>query len=260
MRRAVPSFTVEVRRRPRLATKASQDLQLSKTKILTATFESESHRLAAATFGVAKTPDQPSAEGGASHQKRRILQSLVPEKPPAGQLQSLLSDATPAPASREPKPPSVRARMGKDRTSKLSSNLEALADLTAQLANRYSNASVRSSGASPSDGTAVSPVMPPSKSNQVVGNPGAPALRPKAKRRVRIPIAHDASPAHVSAKDQGSIKRTGSLEALSTTVDDASRPNRKRTIAGRYVFGDELKPGERWKRRLSKGRRDAPNQ
>jgi len=22
---------------------------------------------------------------------------------------------------------------------------------------------------------------------------------------------------------------------------------------GRYVFGDELKPGERWKRRLSKG-------
>src|SRR5271165_4551728 len=33
-------------------------------------------------------------------------------------------------------------------------------------------------------------------------------------------------------------------------VDDVSRPKRKRTIMGRYVFGDELKPGERWKRRL----------
>lgn len=31
-------------------------------------------------------------------------------------------------------------------------------------------------------------------------------------------------------------------------------PKRKRTIMGRYVFGDEFKPGERWKRRLSKGR------
>ncbi len=42
--------------------------------------------------------------------------------------------------------------------------------------------------------------------------------------------------------------------ALLTTVDDVSRPKRKRTIMGRYVFGDELKPGEHWKRRLSKGR------
>jgi len=27
---------------------------------------------------------------------------------------------------------------------------------------------------------------------------------------------------------------------------------RKRTIMGRYVFGDELKPGERWKRLLQR--------
>ena len=34
------------------------------------------------------------------------------------------------------------------------------------------------------------------------------------------------------------------------SVDESSRQVRKRTIMGRYVFGDELKPGERWKRRL----------
>jgi hypothetical protein len=44
------------------------------------------------------------------------------------------------------------------------------------------------------------------------------------------------------------------LGALPTAVADVSRPNRKRTIMGRYVFGDEFKPGERWKRRRSKGR------
>ncbi len=255
MRRAVPSFTVEVRRRPRLATKASQDLHLSDTKIQAATFESESHRLAAVTFGAAKTPDEASADVVASHPKRRILQSLVPERSPAGQLQDALSSAaTPEPASRAPKPPSGRARKGKDQATKRSANLEASSELTPQSADGFSVASVRASGASPNDGTANSPGMPTAKSNRVFGDSGGPAPRPKAKRRVRIPIAHDASPAPVSANDQGSIPRTGSLEALPTAADDVSRPNRKRTILGRYVFGDELKPGERWKRRLSKGR------
>jgi hypothetical protein len=50
------------------------------------------------------------------------------------------------------------------------------------------------------------------------------------------------------------ITRPDALGALPTAVDDVSRPKRKRTIMGRYVFDDELKPGERWKRRLVKGR------
>ena len=107
---------------------------------------------------------------------------------------------------------------------------------------------------SPSDGTAAFVRHADGDGESVVGNSGGPAPRPKAKRRVQIPIALDASPATVSAKDQRSIARTDSLGALPTPVDDVSRPNRKRTIMGRYVFGDELKPGERWKRRLSKGR------
>ena len=39
LRRAVPSFTVELRRRPRLATNSSQNPRLSETKILQAPFE-----------------------------------------------------------------------------------------------------------------------------------------------------------------------------------------------------------------------------
>jgi len=103
--------------------------------------------------------------------------------------------------------------------------------------------------------------IPTATANRVVRKKsGGPSPRTKAKRRVQIPIALDASPVPVSAKDQVSITQTDALGALPTAVDDVSRPNRKRTIMGRYVVGDELKPGERWKRRLSKGRRDAPKQ
>ena len=69
-----------------------------------------------------------------------------------------------------------------------------------------------------------------------------------------MPIAPDASRADASAKDELFIIRTEPLGALPTSVDDAAPPNRKRTILGRYVFGDELKPGERWRQRLRKGR------
>ena len=254
MRRVVPSFTVEVRRRPRLATNSSQDLQLSDTKTQPAAFESESHRLAAVTFGAAKTPNQPSRDGAASYPKRRILQSLVSEKPPAGQPQdALLSAGASNRLSRAQKPQSVRAIKGKDHTSTSPRNLEASSELTARLAGRSSVECGRSS-VSPSGGTAVSSGIPTSTANNAVGNSGGPAPWPKAKRRGRFPIALDPSLVPVSAKDQGSITRADASGALPTAAKDVSRPNRKRTIMGRYVVGDELKPGERWKRRLSKGR------
>jgi hypothetical protein len=45
--------------------------------------------------------------------------------------------------------------------------------------------------------------------------------------------------------------------APSQVVEDGltlSAKGRKRIIMARYVFGDEDKPGERWKRRLLKSR------
>ena len=153
--------------------------------------------------------------------------------------------------SQAQKPTSAAPIKGKDHTSASPRNSGASPELTAQSADRSSIGSGRSSVSS-SDGTAVSSGMP--TANSVVGNSGGSTPRPMAKRRVQIPIALGASPVPVSAKDRGSITRTDALEALPTAVDDVSRPKRKRTIMGRYVFGDELKPGERWKRRLSKGR------
>ncbi len=254
MRRAVPSFTVEVLRRPRLATKASQDLQLLETKTQPTAFESESHRLAALTFGAPKTPNQPSGDGAAPYPKPRILPSLVPESPPGGQPQdAFLSTGAPHPMSHAQKPTSATPTKGKDHISAPPRNLEASSELTAQLSERSSAGSGRSSDSS-SDGTAVSSGVPTATANEVVADTGGPAPRPMAKSRVRVPITLGASPVPGAAKDRGLITRTDALGALPTAVDDVSHPKRKRTIMGRYVFGDELKPGERWKRRLSKGR------
>ena len=98
------------------------------------------------TFRSAKTPNQPSGDGATSYPKRRILQSLVPEKPPAGRPQdALLSAGASNPMSRAQKPPSVRPIKGKNQTSTSPRILEASSDLTAQLADRSSVGSGRSS-------------------------------------------------------------------------------------------------------------------
>jgi hypothetical protein len=229
-------------------------LQSSETKTRPAAFENESHRLAARTFGAAKAPNQTSGDGAVSYPKRRILPSLVPEKPPGGQPQdAFLSAGASHPMLHAQKPTSAAPIKGKDHISASPRSLEASLELTAQLADRSSVGSGRSS-ASSSDGTAVSAGVPMATANDVVADSGGRAPRPMAKPRVRVPITLDASPVPGATKDRGFITRTDALGALSSAVDEVSRPKRKRTILDRYVFGDELKPGERWKRRLSKGR------
>jgi transposase len=81
-------------------------------------------------------------------------------------------------------------------------------------------------------------------------DPPATRSHPKAKRRDKMPTSFDDSRATLSLKDQRSRTGTDSLPTPLPSGDESSRQSRKRTIMGRYVFGDELKPGERWKRRL----------
>jgi hypothetical protein len=88
LRRAVPSFTVELRRRPRLATNSSQNPRLSETKILQAPFERGSHSVAAAAFE-ANTSTSP-ANVAPAQPTGRILQCLVPDETPRGQPREVL--------------------------------------------------------------------------------------------------------------------------------------------------------------------------
>ena len=76
----------------------------------------------------------------------------------------------------------------------------------------------------------------------------------KGEAQTQQPRALDDGSAPVSANEQRSVTRVDSSGTVANAAEDVLHQYRKRTIMGRYVFGDELKPGERWKRRLSKGR------
>ena len=249
LRRAVPSFTVEIRRRPRLATTSSPNAQSSETTPPQSGFDRESHRVAAAAF-VAKKPD-PSPVDVVSSPKGRILPSLVPDEPRHRLLRDApVSAADSDPPSRALKRPSVQPPKRRDQTSKSPRNSGFSSDRSAPLAERLSTASRQSSGAQPDNGAGASPRDPTPAPSQVVGNFGCLALRAKAKRRDKLAISCDDDRAKRLPNDQRSIIGTDPLVAPASRVDGRSPQGRKRTIMARYVFGDELKPGERWKRRL----------
>jgi hypothetical protein len=245
LRRAVPSFTVEIRRRSGRATTLSPRAPSSATKSPQAEFGRESHRAPAVGF-VAKEAD-PSRVEVASAPSGRILPSLVRDEP----LRRTLRDAAPtpaefAPSSRAPKRPSQR----KDQATKLPQNSSVSTHESQQVVEEQLTASRRMSRVQSDEGAGASPRSRKRAPSQVGGESRDLALGAKAKRFDKIAIPRDDVRAQPSPDDQRSTTRTDSPAPLSTRVDGRSPGSRKRTIMARYVFGDELKPGERWKRRL----------
>jgi hypothetical protein len=202
LRRTIPSFTVEVRRRPRLATTSKPNVQSSETKSPQAAFDRASDRAVAAAFGA--NIDRSPVGVAPSHPRGRILPSLVPDEPRHRRLEDAAVPAADSERpSRAPKRASVRARKHGDQTSK-----------------SPWNSSFSSEGHAP-------PAERPSTSSQ---QPSSMQLDEGAGATTRAP---------------------------SQVVEDGltlSANGRKRTIMARYVFGDEDKPGERWKRRLLRSR------
>jgi hypothetical protein len=242
LRRTVPSFTVEVRRRPRLATTSDPDAQSSETRSPRAGFDRESHRIAAAPFE-AKEVDQSPVDVAASHPMRRILPSLIADGPSRRPLRdAALTTAESEPPSRAPK--------RRDQASKSPRNSGFSSAESAPLAERLSTASRQTSSVQSDEGAGVSPRVATIAQSQVVGDSGGLALSAKARRRDKLAISCDDDRAKPLPNDQRSAIGTDSPATLPSRVDDRSPQSRKRTIMARYVFGDELKPGERWKRRL----------
>ena len=244
MRRAVPSFTVEIRRRSGLAPTTSPRAPSSATRSPQAEFGRESHR--APVGFVAKEAD-PSPVEVASAPKGRILPSLVRDEP----LRRTLRDAplTPAefaPSSRAPKRPSQR----KDQATKLPQTSSGSPHESQQVVEEQLTASRQMSPVRSDEGAGASSRAQTRAPSQVGGDSHDLALGAKAKRFNKIAVSRDDVRAKPLLDDQGSTTRTDPPALLSSTVDDRSPRSRKRTIMAHYVFGDALKPGERWKRRL----------
>lgn len=87
--------------------------------------------------------------------------------------------------------------------------------------------------------------------------PGPSAAAPKRKTDIAAPRANAERRAGVLAtlavaEDDPGLPDAGSRSA--TAEPDGARQARHRRILERYVLGAEIKPGERWKRRLQKAR------
>ena len=160
MRRAVSSFTVEVRRRPRLAITSNPHVQSSETKSPQAGFDRESHRVAAAAFEARKVDPSPvdveSSPGG------RILPSLVPEE----SLRRPLRDAAPTAAESDPL---SRAPKRRDQASKSPRNSGFSSAANAPLADGLSPKSRQPSNVQSDEGAGVSPRVETTEQSQVVG-------------------------------------------------------------------------------------------
>jgi hypothetical protein len=243
LRRPVPSFTVEIRRRPGLATTLSPRAPSSATRSPQAEFGRESHRTPVGF--VAKEAASPVEV--ASAPKGRILPSLVCDEP----LRRTLRDAAPtpaesAPSSLTPKRPSQR----KDQATKLLQSSSVSPHESQQVVEEKLTASRLMSRVQSDEGAGASPRAQTRAPSQVGGDSRALTLGAKTKRFDKIAISRDDLSAKPLPDDQESTARTDPRALLSSRVDGRSPGSRKRTIMARYVFGDELKPGERWKRRL----------
>ena len=75
------------------------------------------------------------------------------------------------------------------------------------------------------------------------------SVDPNAKRQQETQVSFDGS-ANPLVKDRQSDTKIDIVTTPVPTVVEPPRQRRQRNIMARYVFGEELRPGERWKRRL----------
>jgi hypothetical protein len=187
LKRAVPSFTVEVRRRPKRATASKPDAQSSEARSPHAGFDRASHRIAAAAFEANKV--DPSPVEVAWSPKGRILPSLVRDESLRRTLRdAALTTVESDPPSSAPKRTPSRTSKGKDQASKLPRNSRLSA---APVAERVSTTSRQTASVQSDDGAGISPRVATTTQSQVVGESGGLALSAKAKRRGKIAISRD---------------------------------------------------------------------
>jgi hypothetical protein len=238
LKRNIPSFTVEVRRQPRRASNPSANGRLFETAPIRTAFDRDTQRAADAVFE-AKAPEQPLPDSAPSAPKGRILPSLVVDD---ASMRSFREDLEQLDESARGPPKRRSARF--EKAAKPSKPRRISASPTAETTPL----------APPAEAIVVPPSEPPAASREAAGSGGAPASHKAPKRRVKKPKVpeYDRIAAWLAQPEPTIIAH--SPPAAPSPVGEVSPNTRKRTIMGRYVHGDELKPGERWKRLLRKTR------
>lgn len=230
MKRPPPTFVVEVRRQRRSANSHGK-AWLAEPALAGARAGSRRHAGAAALFE-AEPKAPPAAQPAPSRPQGRILPSLAEIEPVAPRFEE-------AAASPRRKRETLGATSKPKTTRKARTKKETGPEFAPPRSFEEPSVEWRAPG-----GTAAA-AEPKAKTP----SRGAKSKRKAAKAE---PIAAPLAARAVAAAKPAAIPEA-SLE--SATADRAgARQARHRRILERYVLGAELKPGERWKRRLKKAR------
>ena len=247
LKRAPPSFTVEIRRRQK-RTAMGVNPGWVQTKLAHSTFGGEPRRVASPAPEIRKV-DAPAAEPAAPRPSGRILPNLA-------EIELQNNRPLEAPSSEAPKIPIIKS--AGERKSRATTDARQVGhprgrpkSSAAEIASPMNSAGSSSAGQL-DEATAIPPSRPFALPASTAARNSASATPARATR-----------PAKPSESVE-SPRTPASLEALQPVIgadapslqtpSAAGRPSddRRRKILGRYVFGDDLKPGERWKRRLPK--------
>ena len=252
LKRAPPSFTVEIRRQQK-RTALGVNPGWVQTKLTHSTFGCEPRRVASPVPEIRKV-DAPAAEPAALRPSGRILPNLA-------EIELQNNRPLEAPSSEAARIPVIKS--ASERKSRATTDprqvegpRERPKSSAAEIASP-TNSAPTSPGSSSAGRLDEATAIPPSRpialpASTVARNCESPT--PARETRPAKPPESVESP-----------RTPASLEALQPVIgadapslqtpSAAGRPSddRRRKILGRrYVFGDDLKPGERWKRRLPK--------
>jgi len=227
LKRATPSFTIEYRQAKRRPNSGSAKPGWANAKLVPTGLVEQTNRIAMSAF---KTAAKPPAEAIApSLPSGRILPSLVESAPVTGQ--SNLG----------------RAESGSYGSASQAGHAKP-ASASGTAARRLGEQTYAAEGLEPP--LAVAATLLPEQPATSRGGAGM-AATPRSKKRTGHPAERQEKldEALVAPAGRSDIALTNSASDL-PAVSEPSSALRKSRILGRYVFRDERRPGERWKRRI----------
>jgi len=250
LKRPIPSFSIEIRKRPGRVTGPGINARLFETKAPPLELDRDSHRAAAAIFAPRSTVVDP-----ASASMGRVLPVLTFDQPLNSEAPNELSAASeseretlvadrPTPKSGDG---SALRRNSRNRPVALPKESPSVANYGLEAAVDDPSEQRLKDGAKVSARKRRSTKIGSAKRTKAqTSHSSAPELN---NQQVAF-LDHDPSP---RSEDRNSAA-VADLQVSPSQLDEAAGRIRGRTIWGRYVTGDELKPGERWKARLRRRR------
>jgi hypothetical protein len=251
LKRASSSFTVEIRRRQKRAA-ASTNLGWVETRLALSASGGKPLRVSTAV-GTAKV-EAPAAEPAAPHLSGRILADLAEIELQSNRLAEGLAERgvkdlrRKVAEGRKSKPTAVVGQVGPRRGRPKSSANEIASPMdSAPITARTSSAGLLDRA------TAIPPARPPAPSAGTAAGDSESATTARVKRPAKPRKSFESHRALPSLENLQPVIAVVAPSSRSSSASEGLPPVRQRKILGRYVFGDDLKPGERWKRRLPKG-------